>query len=178
MRRRRIIAVGIIAATALGFLATAGTAWVGGFRVNLTASQPFGVWRIVMMNRPVQNGDLVFVCPPASPLFRNALERGYLRRGLCHGGFAPLIKSVVATSGQHIKIDTHVTVDGMPVATSAVRKSDGSGRPVTRFSGGIVPPGFIFLLSPFASSYDSRYFGPVPVNGVLGLARPVLVYDP
>jgi hypothetical protein len=27
MRRRRIIAVGIIATTALGFLATAGTAW-------------------------------------------------------------------------------------------------------------------------------------------------------
>lgn len=175
---RRASAIVIITGTALGFLAAVGTAWFCEFRFNLTPSEPLGLWRIILLNRPVRNGDLVFVCPPESALFHKALERGYLRRGLCRGGYAPLIKSVVATSGQHIKIDTHVTVDGTPVTSSAVRKSDGNGRPVSPFSGGVVPPGFIFLHSPFASSYDSRYFGPVPVSGVLGLARPVLVYNP
>lgn len=177
MRRRRIIAI-IIGIAALCPPMSAGTAWFGGFRVNLTPSEPLGLWRIVMMNRPVENGDRVFVCPPVTALFDNALERGYLRRGLCRGGFAPLIKSVVATSGQHIRIGGRVVVDGTPVANSTLRKSDGKGRSVTPFPGGVIPPGFIFLHSSFASSYDSRYFGPVPVDGLLGLARPVLVYDP
>lgn len=177
MRQQLTIAI-IIGITALGPLLLAGTVWFGGFRVNLTPSEPLGLWRIKTINRSAKNGDLVFVCPPVTAAFHNALERGYLRRGLCRGGFAPLIKSVVATSGQHIKIDTHVTVDGTPVANSTVRTSDGRGCRVTPFSGGIVPPGFIFLHSSYASSYDSRYFGPVPVSGVLGLARPVLVYAP
>ena len=175
---RRQSAIAFIAIAALGTSLTAGAAWLGGFRVNLTPSEPLGLWRIVPMNRPVESGDLVFVCPPVTAFFHNALERGYLRRGLCPGGFAPLIKSVVATSGQHIRIGARVVVDGTPVANSTVRASDGKGRSVTPFPGGIVPSGFIFLHSSFASSYDSRYFGPVPVGGLLGLARPVLVYDP
>jgi len=43
--------------------------------------------------------------------------------------------------------------------------------------GGVVPSGYLFLHSSFASSYDSRYFGPVPATGLLGLARPVLTFD-
>ncbi|MCK1326662.1 S26 family signal peptidase [Bradyrhizobium sp. 156] len=38
----------------------------------------------------------------------------------------------------------------------------------------VVPPGHLSLHSPFAGSYDSRYFGPVPSAGLLGLARPLL----
>ncbi|MET3648626.1 hypothetical protein [Phyllobacterium ifriqiyense] len=93
---RRASAIVIITGTALGFLAAVGTAWFCEFRFNLTPSEPLGLWRIILLNRPARNGDLVFVCPPESTLFHKALERGYLRRGLCRGGYAPLIKSVVA----------------------------------------------------------------------------------
>ncbi|MCJ7997524.1 conjugative transfer signal peptidase TraF [Rhizobium cremeum] len=152
-------------------------AMVGGYRINLTPSEPLGLWRIELLRRPVKTGDLVFVCPPATTTFVEALRRGYLRRGLCAGGFAPLIKTVAARPGQHVEVTHHVIVDGRPIEASAVRKSDGEGRPLMPAPGGVVPSGYLFLHSFFASSYDSRYFGPVPAAGLLGLARPVLTFD-
>ncbi|MVA37504.1 conjugative transfer signal peptidase TraF [Agrobacterium vitis] len=153
-------------------------AYMGDFRLNLTPSEPLGLWRIVALRRPVETGDLVFICPPVTAPFEEARRRGYVRRGLCPGGFAPLIKTVAALPGQHIKIGANVTVDGKPLASSIVRASDGEGRPITPFKTGIVPLRNLFLHSSFASSYDSRYFGPVPDTGLLGLARPVLTFQP
>lgn len=151
---------------------------VGGYRLNLTPSEPLGLWRIEKLNRPIEAGDLVFICSPPTAPFEEARLRGYLRRGLCAGGFAPLIKSVAALPGQHVKITDHVVVDGRSLAASVVRKADGEGRTITPYLGGVVPPGHFFLHSSFASSYDSRYFGPVPDSGLLGLARPILTFDP
>lgn len=158
--------------------ALAAVAYMGGFRLNLTPSEPLGLWRIVTIQRPVETGDLVFICPPPTALFEKASRRGYVRRGLCPNGFAPLIKTVAALPGQHVEIGANVTVDGKPLASSIVRASDGEGRPITPFKTGIVPLRNLFLHSSFASSYDSRYFGPVPDTGLLGLARPVLTFDP
>jgi conjugative transfer signal peptidase TraF len=143
-------------------MAAAASGWSGGYRLNLTPSEPLGLWRIEPLERAVTVGDTVFDCPPASTEFVVALERGYLRRGLCPGGVAPLIKTVVAVSGQHVEVGTNVIIDLLPLPYSAVRPSDGAGRSLDPFPGGIVPPGHLFLHSDFASSYDSRYFGPVP----------------
>jgi conjugative transfer signal peptidase TraF len=153
-------------------------AYTGGFRLNLTPSEPLGLWRIEALQRPAEIGDLVFICPPVSASFEEARRRGYLRSGLCSGGFAPLIKAVAALPGQRVALADNVVIDGRSLPASTVRKFDGEGRPITPFGGGIVPPGHLFLHSSFASSYDSRYFGPVPDTGLLGLARPVLIFEP
>jgi type IV secretory pathway protease TraF len=42
----------------------------------------------------------------------------------------------------------------------------------------MVRAGEVYLHSDFIGSWDSRYFGPVPVSGVLGLAQEVLTYAP
>ena len=151
---------------------------IGGYRLNLTPSEPLGLWRIEALRRSAEIGDFVFVCPPATAMFEEARRRGYLRRGLCVGGFAPLIKMVAALPGQHVKITDHVAIDGRSLAASTVRKTDGEGRTLTPYPGGIVPSGHLYLHSSFASSYDSRYFGSVPDSGLLGLARPILTLDP
>ena len=176
MSRRRVIA--FIGFAGAGLLAVSAASWFGGLRINLTPSEPLGLWRIAAVNRPVARDDLVFVCPPSTPVFAAAFDRGYLRRGLCAGGFAPLIKTVAALPGQRVETGANVVIDGVPLAHSSIRVSDGAGRPLRPFAGGIVPAGFIFLFSPYETSYDSRYFGPVPANAVLGLARPFLVLDP
>ena len=149
-----------------------------GFRVNLTPSEPLGLWRIVKPDRPILVGDLVFICPPDTDAMREARARGYLRFGLCAGRVAPLIKTVVATSGQMIEIHDHVCVDGRPLPHSRVAPLDGQGREIKRYDGGIVPPGTVFLHSEFPASFDSRYFGPLPMDGILGLAREVWTYAP
>ncbi len=176
MRRMRVLLFLTGAGIVMSGLAT--TASVGGYRLNLTPSEPLGLWRIEELKSPVAVGDLVFVCPPGTAVFGEARRRGYLRRGLCAGGIAPLIKTVAALPGQHVEITDHVSVDGRSLPASTVRDRDGEGRPLTADPCGVVPPHYLFIHSPFASSYDSRYFGPVPDSGLLGLARPILTFDP
>lgn len=174
-RARPIVVVG----TSLVLLVTlAGIGFIAGLRVNLTPSYPLGLWRIVPLARHVAVGDRIFICPPPNPAFELARERGYLGRGLCSGWLSPLIKTVVAISGQHVVVDGDITVDGARLAHSSVRAADAKGRALTPAVGGTVPPGQLFLFSEFAGSYDSRYFGPIPAAGVLGLAHPLLVFTP
>ena len=174
-RRRALTILGIGAAAVTGLLALG---YVGGLRINLTPSYPLGIWRIVPLDRKVAVGDLVMICPPPTSAFTLARQRGYLRLGLCPGWLSPLIKTVAATQGQRVEIAGAVSVDDLPLANSKMRAADAEGRGLIPFAGGIVPSGHIFLHSDFAGSYDSRYFGPVPAAGVLGLAQPVLTIRP
>ncbi len=159
-------------------MAVTGLAWMAGFRVNVTPSEPLGLWRIEPIARRPAVGDLVFICPPDTVAIRAALARGYLRRGSCAGGFAPLIKTVIATGGQRVTVDRNVRVDGHVIPASFMRSRDGRSRLLTAYGGGTVAPDEIFLHSSFVQSFDSRYFGPVPATGVLGLARKMLTYAP
>ncbi len=155
-----------------------GSGLAGGYRINLTPSEPLGLWRIVPLDRPAAVNDLVFICPPDTAEMREARARGYLRSGFCPGGVAPLIKTVIGVAGQHVEIGVSVSVDGRLVFSSSLALRDGKGRPLTPFPSGDVPPGYVFLHSAFPGSYDSRYFGPVPISGILGLAQEVFTYVP
>ncbi len=174
MTRRRSLRLILISGGLLATTVAIGGS--GGFRLNLTPSYPLGLWRIVPLDRPAAVGDLVFVCPPRTAEFEQAAARGYLRRGLCPGWVGPLIKIVAAGEGQHVEVGRSVSIDGQPLEQSDVRSVDGEGRVLTSWSGGLVPPGHLYLHSSFVGSYDSRYFGPAPAEGVLGLAEPVLTF--
>jgi len=158
--------------------ALAGYGSFGGIRVNLTRSYPLGLWRIEPLGRGVKVGDRIFICPPQTAAFQSARERGYLGHGACPGWYSPLIKTVVAVGGQHVVIDGSIAVDGVRLPNSSILPIDGKGRALGSASSGVVPTGRLFLLSEFTGSYDSRYFGPIPAAGVLGFARPILVFSP
>lgn len=176
MTRRRLPRLVLISGGLLAALVTIG-GW-GGLRLNLTPSYPLGLWRNVPLDRAAIVGDLVFVCPPRNAVFAQAAVRGYLRRGLCPGWVGPLIKLVAAREGQHVEVGRSVTIDGQSLEHSDVRLVDGEGKVLVPWSGGVVPPGHLYLHSSFVGSYDSRYFGPVPAAGVLGRAAPVLTFGP
>ncbi|CDZ67942.1 Conjugative transfer signal peptidase TraF, partial CDS, partial [Neorhizobium galegae bv. orientalis] len=168
----------ILLAAVLGCTIVLGVGFGVGIRINTTPSEPLGLWRIEPVNRPVEIGDLVFVCMPDSAERTEGKSRGYLRWGLCPGGTGPLIKQVVAIAGQQVAIGRSVSIDGTLLSNSRLVQRDGRGRALRPYSGGLVPPGQVFLHSSFPGSWDSRYFGPVPVSGILGLAREVLTYAP
>lgn len=174
--RSRAIAIIVVSLATLPALV--GLGFLAGLRVNLTPSYPLGLWRIEPLARDLTVGDRIFICPPQVPAFELARVRGYLGRGLCPGWFSPLIKTIVAVAGQHVVIDGSIAIDGVRLAHSSVRSIDGAGRALAPDAGGVVPSGQVFLHSDFAGSYDSRYFGPIPAAGVLGLAQPLLVLDP
>ncbi|MGV4797437.1 conjugative transfer signal peptidase TraF [Rhizobium sp. F40D2] len=175
-QQRRAIVVLSMAALAAILLVV--TAVAGGYRINLTPSEPLGLWRIIPLHQPAAVDDLLFICPPETPEMVKARARGYLRSGSCPGSVAPMIKTVIAVAGQHVEIGASVSVNGRMVSSSSLALRDGKGRPLTPFPGGIVPPGYVFLHSAFPGSYDSRYFGPVPISGILGLAQEVFTYVP
>lgn len=167
-----------LAGMVIGGIAAAGT--FGGYRINTTPSFPLGLWQIEALPHEIRVGDTLFICPPAdAPAIKLARERLYLPAGLCDGGIAPLIKTVVALPGQTIAIEgDQVAIDGKRLAHSSVQARDGLGRALPAYAGGVVPLGALFVHSNYVASFDSRYFGPIPAGGVLGLARDVFTFQP
>ena len=169
--RRRVLTIsGVGLALMAAFV---GVGIKAGLRVNLTPSEPLGLWQVVTPDRPVAVGDLVFMCPPPGALSDFGLARGYFLSGSCPGGAAPLIKTVAALAGANIAVGANIRIDGVPLRHSWLSSTDGQGRVLVSWAGGVVPPGQFFLHSRFRGSYDSRYFGPVPDTGLLGFARPL-----
>ncbi|WP_459178731.1 S24/S26 family peptidase, partial [Sinorhizobium meliloti] len=70
--------------------------FIGGLRINTTPSEPLGLWRVAPLEHPIQVGEMVFVCPPETDAVSKGFERGYLRSGLCSGGFGHWV-----TGGSH-----------------------------------------------------------------------------
>lgn len=174
MKQRRVV-FAILGGGATVVAALASVFVIGDFRVNVTPSYPLGLWQVTTLDHPPSVGDRVFICPEgeAAELGR---ERGYLPRGSCLSGAAPLIKTVLAVAGQTVSIEGRIVVDRLPLPFTAVRASDGAGRPMPHWAGGVVPTGQVFVYSHYGASYDSRYFGPLPIEGILGLARPILTF--
>ena len=117
--------------------------------------------------RPLSVGSIVLVPLPAEAAAL-AAQRGYLPARV------PLLKRVGAVAPQEVCIaDGSVRIDGVPSA--AVLSADRWGRPLPSWSQcRRLRPGELFLLSVTnPASFDSRYFGPVSVAAVIGVARPV-----
>jgi conjugative transfer signal peptidase TraF len=168
-------------------LAAAAVLWHrSGLVFNHTASMPVGFYRVQRMQRargdePAQRisltrGVTVVWCLPER-LVGQARRRGYLVRGRCPGGVEPMLKTVVAIPGDSVVVDSAgMTVNGWRLPNSRPLTFDSRGRRLTGIPRGkyVVPPGQAWLWSPYhASSFDSRYYGAVPVSGLVGLARPV-----
>ena len=123
--------------------------------------------RTSSLPRPLSVGSIVLVPLPAEAAAL-AAQRGYLPTRI------PLLKRVGAVAPQEVCIaDGKVRIDGVPSA--AVLSADRWGRPLPSWSQcRRLRPGELFLLSVTnPASFDSRYFGPVSVAAVIGVARPV-----
>ena len=175
-RRRAAMAVAL-GALLLGMLVAAEMA---GVRVNASASMPRGLWRVMRSDVPLRRGAVVALCLPDIPPMWEAVRRGYVPAGSCPGGFAPLIKPVAAVPGDVVQVTpAGVAVDGDPVANSLALARDSAGRALHGMPAGVYPvaPGQVWVLSGHdRRSFDSRYFGPVPVHAIRGLARPLWVF--
>jgi conjugative transfer signal peptidase TraF len=174
-RRRWAIAVSI---TGVMMMATLAVGEAAGLRINATASMPRGLWR-VQAGEPIARGTIVTVCPPDQADIREAAQRGYIPSGGCPGGYEPLVKPVAAIAGDLVAVTPQgIAVDGKLVVDTGPLAEDKAGRPLHPIPIGAyrVEPGEVWLLSGHdPRSYDSRYFGPLPVANVTGVARPLWV---
>ena len=143
-------------------------------RLNVSPSVPLGLYR--MVDEPVERGVLVVACVPLTAA-RLARERGYLARGSCPGGTQPVLKRIGAVPGDLVDLELDgIAVNGARLPDSAPASSDSRGRPLPHALWGrtAVAPGKVWLIGMETTrSWDSRYFGPVPLDHVHAV-RPVL----
>lgn len=152
-----------------------GLALLVGFRVNHTHSFPPGVyWRA--FKAPVV-GDLVIFEPPQTPLFELAFERRYLGPGGVWQRYEPMLKRLVAIGGDRVTIDdAGVTVNGRVVKNSKPMPVDEAGRPMPQYRLQEYRLGAdeVLLMSDYSpTSFDARYFGPIPRAQIQSVAWPV-----
>lgn len=97
-------------------------------------------------------------------------------------GFAPLIpdgtifvKRIGATEGDHLELTQNVlAVNGKAVATVNPIILAKAGLSSSRLEGvEVVPPGFALMLGTASDSFDSRYYGLIPVSRLEGTAVPL-----
>jgi conjugative transfer signal peptidase TraF len=146
--------------------------WLG-LRLNTSPSLPVGVYITT------ETGNLVEFCP-AEPFASVALARGYRSSGVCPDGGAPLLKPVVATSGDVVDFwPGGLEVNNFRIPNTAPLSSDAKGRPLTHWPFGryMVPTSMAWVASSYnGRSFDSRYFGPVAVTAIRDRVRPVLSF--
>jgi conjugative transfer signal peptidase TraF len=161
-------------ATVLTALATA---YQAGLRVNSTPSMPIGLWAIGAARTVLTRGDVVTVCLPDGAALRQAMQRGYIATGTCPYKAEPLVKPIAAVSGDLVTVSAHgISVNAAPIANTAPLAQDEAGRTLHPVLQGTyrVASDEIWLLSGLdPRSFDSRYFGAVPVANVLGVAHPL-----
>lgn len=140
-------------------------AHASGLRVNPTPSLPKGVYRVTP-DQDLAKGDLVSFCLKGD--FADlAKERGYLQAGFCENGLRPLLKRLASLPGDYIQAGSLV-----------IRTVDSQGRPMpSLLHSGVIPSGMALVLADHEGSFDSRYFGLVPLES-LQRVEPVFVFNP
>lgn len=165
----------VVLLTASGLAALAWANWIPPIAhvvYNPTDSVPVGWYRIRSADvTALAAGDIVLVrLPPDAAQL--AAQRGYLPANV------PLLKRVGAVAPQRVCVlGASVNIDGVPAA--ALLHADRRSRPLSAWRRcRVLQADEVFLLGVHPASFDSRYFGPVPVADVLGIAHPLWLDTP
>jgi conjugative transfer signal peptidase TraF len=146
-------------------------------RFNLTDSMPLGVWLVGRTGGELKRGDVVTVCLPTDTASA-AFQSGYIGVGLCADSYEPILKPIGAVAGDVVTVSsTGLAVNGVAVPNTVARQADTTGRLMNPVPPGEyrVEPGTVWIIAPrHELSFDSRYFGPVSVSAVTGMASPLL----
>lgn len=146
-----------------------------GIRINATRSEPIGLY----LRTSDLAADFVEFCPP-EPFGALSRLRGYRDSGGCPDGASPLLKAIVARSGDRVDLSERgISVNGISLPNTAPRTADSVGRPLTPWPSGIylVQPGTVWVGSTYhPRSFDSRYFGPIELRSIRARVRPLIVF--
>ena len=144
------------------------TAHYAGYRLNLTRSEPVGLYKVV--SEAPTRGDLASFClSPENEYKKLTADRNYLGTSLlCPSDQKPLLKEVAGVAGDSITVDfSSIRVnDTIFILTSRTHDSNGRKLP-HKLRSGVIPEGKALLLSTHhKDSFDGRYFGLVDARAL------------
>ena len=89
-----------------------------------------------------------------------------------------MLKPIAALEGDVVEqTSVGLRVNGRLLPHSLAFPADGEGRPLPKLFAGqlVIPKGAVFLVSGHEGSFDSRYFGPIPLSAITGVSAPIWV---
>jgi conjugative transfer signal peptidase TraF len=137
---------------------------------NASASVPIGFYSVEPIDQPAVTNLVVAKLPDALATF--LAERGYVPLGV------PLIKRILALHGQSVcRNELAIRVDGVTMGMALAH--DRQGRPLPVWHGcRAIAQDEVFLMNwDEPASFDGRYFGPIPLEAIIGRARPLWTLD-
>ena len=126
--------------------------------INPTASQPYRLF-IILKGRPAGRGELIAFNFPGSHYYPEG---------------ALFVKEIEGLPGDHleVRLDRTVWLNGEFLDT--VRATDSQGKAVVPFYfNGFIPENHYFLYAPVPNSYDSRYYGLIGKERIVGKVIPL-----
>ena len=144
---------------------------------NTTSSFPLGLYKISSKEH-YNKGDLVSFCAMPSSTFTKMIEEGYTQPNPnCPDKTPQLLKKIVALAGDNITIEKSLLVNNKPIKNSTIFKKDHNGNLLYTQSSQTIKRGYFWAMSDYnEKSYDSRYFGQVPLSNIIGIATPILTW--
>jgi conjugative transfer signal peptidase TraF len=138
---------------------------VFGLRINTSPSLPMGLY----ITTADTDANLVEFCP-VEPFATLSIARGYRDPGACRDGAAPLLKPIIARSGDVVEVSARgISVNGVLLPNTAPLATDTKDRHLEAWPFGryVVNPGTIWVASSYhPRSFDSRYFGPLSTAAI------------
>ena len=174
----KILAVLILTLSISVFVLSIG-ARISGIYINTTPSLPVGFYKVV--DEPIVSGAYVAFCPPQDAVFDMAMDRSYINRGDCPGGYGLLLKRVFAQSGDTVSIDqAGIIVNGEHLPNSAQLTADAEGHALPQYhlDQRVLDDSEYLLLSDVnPQSFDARYFGLIARDQIQQVVRPVFTWS-
>ncbi len=171
-RRVRIVSA-IFAASAL----LVGAAMALELRINWTESMPFGLYQ--RTSPALVRGEWVAVCLDGEAA-RIARERRYVIAGSCASGVTEIVKRIAAIPGDRIVLGQGgVRVNGEPIAGSQLLDRDSQGEPLAHAEEGefvLADDSYWVMGTNVRRSWDSRYFGSIEREQIVGGALPLWTF--
>lgn len=162
-------------------LGAAGLLRRAGIWINLSPSMPVGLYRsraLAGSGTGLRRGVIVAACLPEQVVAWGR-ARGYVPRGRCPDGAAPVGKPIFAVAGDTVTAtESGLGRDRGLVPDTRSLARDRAGRSLPRLAPGSYPvePGQLWLVSTYvAASWDSRYYGPVPSARVIAILQPLWI---
>lgn len=147
---------------------------------NQTNSFPIGFYKL-KKEKTFEKFEMILFCPENTKSFSLAIKNNYIKNnGYCENGNIPLLKKIVGTPGDKISINKNVSINGKELINSRIYKYDSQNRLIyqSNLPNFTIKEDEYFVMSDYNDrSFDSRYFGPIKKNTIIGTVKELLTFS-